>query len=985
MTTFALATVLAAFMAGLALGSYYFGKIADRITNPLALYGFLEFGIGLYAVVITYLFQGLDNLYMLIGQSLTFHSVTLDVFRVFGAFVIILIPTTFMGGTLPLVSKFFVRSEREVGRKVGLLYGINTLGATLGIFLTGFFLIKSFGVQTTTHIAVVVNLIVAGAAFWIAYSVERPAIVASASRMERTVRSHKPELPEGRKLLRSVVLVAFGLSGFASLSYEVLWTRALIHFLGLTTYAFTTMLTTFLIGIAVGSFIISKFVDRLKNPLFWFALVELLIGIFALVLMPVIHLMYPLSQMIGEWFGRESWLGVVGNRFMITFIIMLPPTLCMGATMPLVVKYYTENLSVLGTGIGKVYAINTIGSILGSIASGFILVPLVGIRMGITIVVILNILIAVIVFLKNPKNSVPQKKLFAGLGVLCLAGVVLFADNRPMILSSVEFTGLQQRYDLLYVKESPDASIAVLQDKVTNERELSINGESTAFTIYQDMQVHKLLGHLPPLIHPAPKDFLVVGFGFGSTAYASTLYPDAQVDCVELLTNEIETASYFEKQNHGVVSYPNFNLVIGDGRDYIKLTKKKYDIISFNAIHPKISPSLYTLDFYKLCKRLLKENGIIIAWMPPNAITEEEYKSLVKTFAAAFSYSSLWYVNPSHMLILGTLKPLNIDWQHFKERLQEPQISADLEETNLQDPFEILSNFIATGNELALYVATADLNSDDKPLIEFSRVYSVTVNVEVIRSLQRIRRSVFPFLTNFKSATEQKFVMETLQHYDEIKKWVMEGQMLAWTGQYTAAKTMYHRALSLQPNNANTQYLLSLIETRKEELQKLVSINPQNMKATKAFGDIYLEEGNLQEAKKLFLRTLHIDPEYAEAHHSLGVVYFQEGRLDKALDSFENALMKKPDYGAAHLYSGQCYWRMGDALRALEHFQQAIDIDPDRAMNYYWFGLALEKTGRRAEAIAVLKQALTIDPSLEKARESLLELSHKASSSFQPN
>lgn len=974
-TTIAVSTVLAAFMGGLALGSYYFGIIADRTRRPLLLYAVLEIGIGIYALLIVYLFNGLDQLYIFLGKNTEFHSLVLHLFRVAGAFVIILIPTTFMGGTLPLVSKFFVRTRAEIGWKTGILYGINTLGATAGTVLTGFFLIKAYGVQGATFLAAGVNFIVAAGAWWIArQSVTGTIPVDEPEHKSSTVKSdHEPG--ETNPLIPKLVLLAFGLSGFASLAYEVLWTRSLIYFLGLTTYSFTTMLAAFLVGLALGSTIISRFVDRFENPLVWFGVLEFAIGLFALVLMPLIHSLYPFSQTLSEIIGEGSWWSVMGVRFLIAFTIMLMPTLCMGATMPLIIRYFTRNLTVLGTSIGKVYFVNTLGSILGSLAAGFLLIPLFGVRLAISIVVVLNLCIAAGIFILNPVPGRQRRFLPAGISVLALIAVILLADNRPMILSSVEFQGHQKRYDLLYVSENPEASLAVLEDKVTNERELNINGESTAFTIYQDMQVHKLLGHLPALFHPAPRDFLVVGFGFGSSAYASTLYPESQVDCVELIADEMETADYFLEQNHGVLEFPNMDMIIGDGRDYIKLTEKRYDIISFNAIHPKISPNLYTYDFYKMCRTLLKDEGMVIAWMPPNAITEYEYRSLVNTFASVFPHNSFWYVNPSHMLILGSMEPLSIDMTRLQTRLRDERIHADLAETNLADPAELLSYFVAADEKLMEYIGGTELNTDNHPLIEFSRVQSVTVNGQVIRSIERLKDNLSPYLTNFPGDTGRVEFLEDLEKHHRAKKIVMEGQMLAWSGQYSEAEALFRQALSINPGNENIRFLLSWVQGKPDELRKLVQLNPENAKAIKGLGDIYLQEQRIDVAQRLFQRAVSLEPDYAEALHGLGVTYYHSNRLDRALEYFLRAGELKAGYAAPHFYAGQCYWRMGNAESALRQFQLATEYDPSIPQNSYWLGMAYARTGQTAKARDAFRHVLEINPGYQPALRALQQLS----------
>lgn len=967
-TAFALSVTLAAFMGGLALGSYLFGRLADRLKAPLLVYAALEAGIGIYALMAGPLFSGLDSIYITAGRALGFQHPLIEVFKTVGAFLIILLPTTLMGGTLPVLSKVFVRREEDLGLKVSMLYALNTFGALVGTFLTGFFLIRSLGMAHTTYLAAAVNLLVALAAGLLSRLLATP----EAGRPEAA--SPPVKVAAERIRLQRLVLGAMALSGFTALCYEVLWTRALVYFLGLTTYAFTTMLTAFLLGLAAGSLIMSRFIDRFKDHLAWLAATQLMIALGALALMPAINLLHPAGQALGELLGRESWWAVVGIRFLIALALMLPATLCLGATFPLAVRYYTANLKVLGSGIGRIYAFNTLGAVLGALAAGYLLIPLLGVRLSISLVVILNLAIAAALFYLNPALTPHRRRLTAGLAIVPVVLVALMADSRPLILSSVEFKGQQRRYKLLHASESADGSLAVLEDLVNGERELNINGESTAFTIYQDMQVHKLLGHLAPLFHPAPTDFLVVGFGLGSTAYASTLYPDARVDCVELVADEVTTAPYFERQNHDVLNHPSFNLIIGDGRDYIKLTDRRYDIISFNAIHPKISPNLYTQDFYRYCRRLLKEDGLIVAWMPPNAISAQEFWSLARTFQSVFPYSSLWYVNPSHLLILGSANPVFFDWKLLNSRLADAAIRADLAETNLENPYELLSNFVVADEALAELVAAAPINSDNHPAIEFSQVYRVNVNVEALNILRRAKREVLPYLVNVGGPEALAAVRDSLAHYERLKAQIVEGQIRAWLGLYDDAERAYRRVLAAHPGHPHALYLLRLIERRQVDLEKLVALNPRNNRALKALADSYLVDNRLEEARELFQRAVAIDPQQADALHGLGVLEYQHDRLGQARQAFSQALAVDPQYSPAHFYSGLVSWRMGNATLALDHFRLAADLDPARAVHHYWLGLSLTKVGRTAEARQALQLALDLDPSLEPARQALTKL-----------
>lgn len=961
-TAFAASTVVSSYMAGLSLGSYYFGRLVDRSKNKLRLYALLEIGIGVYAVFTPLIFKGTDYLYTLIYAQFHPHFYVFALIRFLLAFIIILIPTVLMGGTLPALIRYFVSGRQQTGKLAGYLYSFNTLGAVIGAFFTGFFLVRLFGIVNTIYIAAAINVLVGLAA-----------LVISRSRKDRSVDiatapepvEKKKQQPAAQRKYR-LILWGFAFSGLASLAYEMLWTRSLLYFLGLTTYTFTTILTTFLIGIAVGSYIFSHIVPKIKDHLTWFAIIEILIGLTALAVLPLIARFYTISDTLRQALGYHNWWMNTGVKFLLSFLVILLPTLLMGATFPLAVQCYHRDIKGLGRQVGEVYAANTLGSIIGSFIAGFILLPVFGIRLSIALIVLVNLGIGVVLVLFHPDSARKRRLVTLTLAGITLVILAFNVNRKPVILASVEFSGPSKRYDLLYYKEGIDASIAVLQDKITNERELNINGESTAFTIYQDMQVHKLLGHLPLLIHPDPKSTLIVGFGFGSTSWAATLYPDMETDCVELVKDEIETAPFFEKQNHNVLQNPRFNLIIGDGREYIKGTNKRYDMISFNAIHPKISPNLYTLDFYQICKQALSEDGIIIAWLPPNAITEREYQSLIKTFQTVFPHSSLWYVNPSHMLLMAAPQPFRVDFGLLRERINREAVKNDLAEVNLDDPYELLSCFIMAEEDLWRYSVSAPVNSDDLPYIEFSRELSVSVNTEVMTSLGNLKKSVWPYLYN---VADSMLAQKELERMDATKSLVASGQVMAWMGRYTEARSYYNKALEKSPGNRNVLYLDGLNDRRKKEIQALLKLNPRNAKAYQAQGEIYLEENQLDKAFYMFARAVQIEPGYARPHHHKGVCFYFQNRPDLALPELQTAIKLDPEYGAAYFYSGLCYWKMGNLDAAFNHFLVSVEKDFDFAPAHYYLALAFERKGQLDKAREELDRTLLIDPDFQIARQ----------------
>lgn len=397
-TTFAISTVLTAFMGGLALGSYLFGRYIDRSRYPVPMYGILEAGIGVYALLVPTLFSGLIPLYRWVWQSFHLNFYLFSLMQFFLVSLVLIVPTTLMGATLPILSKYYARREDRLGLTVGSLYAVNTLGGILGTFFSGFFLLPALGVRLTTFLAALLNLLIGTIVLVVIKKggKEKVGLVPGAEFSASTF--------SGERLsswILGLVLLAFGLSGFASMIYEIAWSRVLAMILDSSTYAFTIMLTTFLIGIALGSFLMSRTIDRLKRPLLAFILIEIAIGTSAFLGLFLFSELPYLFVVLYRTFSGSLNL-IFFSKFLLASAVMILPTLFIGALFPLVVKLYTPSLNRVGYSIGKTYSLNTIGCILGSFCGGFVFVPLMGIQNSILLAIGLNIFLAFLLLLASP-------------------------------------------------------------------------------------------------------------------------------------------------------------------------------------------------------------------------------------------------------------------------------------------------------------------------------------------------------------------------------------------------------------------------------------------------------------------------------------------------------------------------------------------------------------------------------------------------------
>lgn len=763
-TTLATTIVLAAFMAGLSIGNYWLGRLADSTVRPLRLYALLELGIGIFAFIMPLILGLLDEVYVFIFQSITPSYFWLSLVRLFLSFAVLLVPTFLMGGTLPVVVRFLFSRYGGLGYQVSQLYFVNTIGAAFGTVLAGFFLIAVLGINQSAYLAGAFNLLIA-LVFFI--------LDASRAKLPQPLKAVQPDSAPGVDAtyshdLRLLALWAIGVSGFCSLAYEVLWTRALIYLLDNTAQAFTTMLSAFLIGIALGSFIVSRWIDRSRHLLLALAAAEIMIGLLALLSIPVFG---NLGAALGADWGNvyypttNQWIWAL-FRFMRAFIVMLLPTLLMGISLPLAVKIYSGGIKGVAGGVGKSLAVNTLAGVAGSFAAGFVLIPWLGVFKSVLVVAGLNVIIGLALLASIPAWH-RRKKVGAGLaaGLSYLVTLaVLISFGGFMFSSPIERENLA---GVLYYNEGIGATVKVYQDYFMN-KSISIDGFPVAGTIARHVDAQRSLGHLPLLLTQKTNPSIgIIGFGAGGSSWAAMQYDTVDVDCIELLPAVLEAAEFIPEVNHGVMTDPRLDLIFADGRNYMLVTDKTYDIISVDATSPKSSGSgsLYTLEFYQLCQQNLAVDGLMIQWLPYHLLSEEDVKMTARTFQEVFPHATLWFSFQRHYYILvGTQQELVLDFQRISHLMAQPDIQNELAPMGIHDAYDVLSSFIMDEVSLASYSSGSRLNTDNHPYLEYapSSAYllidsSVRQNLSAIAPL---RQNVWPYLVNTGTTPSQSQQVE---------------------------------------------------------------------------------------------------------------------------------------------------------------------------------------------------------------------------------
>lgn len=799
-TTFATTTVVASFMGGMALGAYLFGRLADRSGRPLRLYAFLEIGIGAFALLFPLILSMVGHLQLAVFRAFPTVFYNSNVIKFILCFVVLLIPSLLMGGTLPVVSRFFVTDLEHVSGGVGRLYGFNTLGGVTGAFCAVFFLITSLGVRQITFTAAVINLLVAVAAL----GLNRLAVTRGVQAIDRKTReAGKPEQQTYPGSVRSIVLIIYGLSGFCALAYEVLWTRILAFFLGNSTHAFAVMLTTYLLGLALGSLIFAKVLDRVRHPLTLLAFIEVFIGLFALFSLWEFSI---LGDILGGSFAALGgrWGALIVSRYFGAFFIMSVPTLLIGIAFPLVNRIFAGSFQGLARGIGSVSAVNTAGCILGSVTAGFLLIPAIGITKSVIVIALINVLLGTAAAASAMLTG-HKVKWAAVATAAAVIGVLAALIGTP----SIRFHSLLAGHRLIYYSEGASSTVAVSENE-RGYRFLVVNGVYEVSTDYNSLRTFHMLGHLPLLLHENPQNVLVISFGAGVTSGAVARHDVRKIDAVEISPEVAKANSYFTKENQAVLSDSRVNLIIDDGRNYLLRTLESYDVITADATHPTGSDSwvLYTREFYELCRSRLNPGGFMAQWVPVHALAPVDYKMIVKTFQAVFPNATLWFTN-DYTILLGSTEKLSIDFDVFSKRLQEPQVKADLDEYDLADPYAFLGAFVMGGESLAEYSGDVRLNTDNYPYVQSSEKRSqMGTNPANLLELGESIESALPLVRNV--TIDPEALRGEVERYSEVVRHIIRARGYYYMRDIERQIEEYEKALAIKPGDKNTTRLLEI-------------------------------------------------------------------------------------------------------------------------------------------------------------------------------
>ncbi|MBI5071153.1 MAG: fused MFS/spermidine synthase [Deltaproteobacteria bacterium] len=973
-TVYAITTVLATYMGGLALGSVLLGRRADRLARPLRAYGFLEAAIGLYCLATPLLFRAADGVYLWAYRVLQPSAAGATVLHLLLAAALLLPPTALMGATLPILSRAVVGADGQAGAQVGRLYALNTWGAVVGTSITGFILLPRLGLGTTVWIGVAINLAVAAVALLADRRVEAAAPAPAAA--------PAAPAPAPRSRLTVLALVAIGVAGAASMAYEIAWTRALSLVLGSSTYAFTTMLATFLVGLALGAHLASVLLRRWPVGLAVFGFLELAVAVLVMALLPLFGQLPEMVLAVLRHLG-VSYVSVLGTQALLGFAVMILPTLLIGATFPVVVAALARELSRLGRDVGTVYGANTLGTIAGSVIAGFVLVRALGMERTVLVAAAANLAAGLAVVLATPGLTHRARGAALGLAAAFVAVVAVAPHWNPKIMTTGvgvyaetllgagadAVRRLAEGRELLFYDEGISTTVAVVREP--GGTTLSVNGKVDASND-TDMVSQLLAGHLGPLLHPGARRALIVGLASGVTAGAVAQHPLEVIDVAELEPAMVPASRFFLRENRNALADPRVRVIEGDGRSILATAGQPYDLVVSEPSNPWIAgvASLFTLDFYRTVRQRLAPDGVVVQWLQNYSISTRDMRMVVRTMQEVFPHLSIWAASPNDLMLVATPQPLRIDFGAIERRLAaSPGLREDFERYRWGGE-NLVFRFFLGEEDARRYASGAPFNTDDHPLLEFSAPlalygHSPVENEQAMREFRTLQR---PEVVGLDSSRYQG----PAGHLRAARAcWIAgHGGEAAHQLELAGAPESLERPLAVE--RARLLLAMGQFPRALAELERLEAAAPGEapVRTALAAARALLEP---PVAARLLQARAQASPTsaLAEVLFELAERRGQPGFLALALEQLDAETGLHPGSYVATNNRAGLLRAMGDIPGAIAAMRRSVELNPDLAESRFNLGLLLEEGGRRPEALAELEAAVRIAPGWQKARQRL--------------
>ena len=1013
-STFSVTLVLTVFMAGLAVGSWLAGRFVDRISDTrdlVRLYAVAEILIGLYAGAFPFIIRAFEPLYALLYRALDGSLIAFGSAAGVLSIALLIVPTTLMGATLPILSRYYIDSVSSTGTRTGRLYGINTIGAALGSLVCGVILLRWLGSHVTLAAAVAANLVI-GLGFLVtvgfASSTRQAFIKNTVDVLRKNLRVPSP------KFSRRSVVVMLAVSGACSMAYEVIWTKLLALLVGPTTYSFTLVLFTFITGLALGSIIFGWLCDHTKRPIYLLVGTQLAAATAALIC----------SQFLGNsqtffakllYACRDSVLLVETVKGFAVFLAMLPTTLFLGAIFPIAIRIETERVESVGAVVGRLYMFNTIGAVVGSVSAGLFLVPFLGKSVSLSLLALSQALVATLVIITNRSEERAHRGALVvwGTAILGLALVCPRWDTKALTkgkyhrfeefaerLHSLSYTealfapekltaGTPDVDEMIYFRDGIGGFISVAQSVnslgVTNVF-LQISGKTDASS-QNDLHTMTLTGQVPMLLHPTAKRGMVVGLASGITAGEMLHYPLEQLDVIEISPEVVDACRYFDQWNNGVLDDPRANIILQDARTHITLTDQIYDVIVSEPSNPWMAgvANLFTVEYFQSVREHLAPDGIFVQWYHAYQTDWDSFCLVGRTLTEVFPNSCIIRTSTTGsdylMVAFKDSRVLDEYLQQIPDALPYAQRSQNMS----MPTAHVLVPLVVAENPSELY-GSGPLHTDIHPLLEFAslkKFYSGGTDIlghlfqgaqvsgavrDVIKQLSDPARRL-DFAEFMASMNVEPFGLSGLP--SDVPQ-ELSDRSIGIVERYSALnRTAYGRIMDEEERDI----CLSVHEDR---MTRRLASAVQNRAQPHVLAVIHFDLGNVHAARAEWVPAIThfrqaglLFEDYTPALKNLARCHEKAQDYSAAAQIYERLVQCEPGNPMLWAKLATAHLHLESPIKARLLFQKALQLDPEFAPALLAIGSLELQAGNLSHAITLLRDAIREDPRSIRAHQNI--------------
>ena len=816
-TTLSASAVIAGFMGGMGLGAWLYHLAGNRFRSPLEVYASLEFGIAATTALVSPWFYRLPEWFVSVSRA-GYGDNALLATRFAVVLALLVVPAALMGATFPALCTVLVRSVRGFDRHVGMIYGINTVGAALGAVVAGILLIERLGLSHTVWVANAMNLSIAIAAFWLSRR-EVATIHQTQSSDTTSIRTTLPRAITGAVLL---------LSGFTTLSYEIFWFRGLRFIVGNSTYALTIVLVIFLVGLGLGS-LGFRWSLRWGTPEQVLAIVQCGIGGLAMVAIGVAWLLLKpgsahdsVSVFSGALRGMPWWGKLLADAA-VAAAVMLPATLTMGLSFPLASRLFLGDVRLLGARVGLAYLLANIGSIAGSVLGAVWLLPTLGALGGTKALALVNLGLGLVIvgwLVRRQRDT--DILSFGGATLLFVAVLFFYLPTRFELTGE---TDVYENNEVIHSVEGDLATVQVLENPLrTYARGMAIDGCVIGVTqnFYPRLYCKQLLlAHLPMVLDTRTKHVLQIGLGSATTLHALSVYPEIEsLDCVEINRPVVDAARQFFTEEAKVLDDPRVTVHIEDALYYLLRTDRRYDtIISDGKQNPGFSGNATMLchDFYRYAYNRLSDRGLFVQWVPQGMLPAE-FRIVCRNFCDVFPHGAVFSYLDRAVIFIGSPQPLANRPRLSNQRFESLGIAAALKPYDLHRPDSLLAHMIADRAQLIAQIGPGPLSTWDKNRIEF-------LDFKAPFSKYKQAPAVNLFLLMHANQQPPGEGAELIASLDPMLyrscQMVREAYVYAAIGKFRAALKRVSEAMAADPQNSGARAAKRHIESLERKAREL--------------------------------------------------------------------------------------------------------------------------------------------------------------------